>query len=114
ASGALSRKSIVIYTQGILLLVLYIGTQSLLRDIEQKEIAALLDPFGVRAFSFYTEYWTPGERNSLQIPFEGYILYNRLIWIGVGLVVLVITHFGFSFNVVRNSLFRPRTVKDDR
>jgi hypothetical protein len=113
ASGALSRKSIVIYTQGILLLVLYIGTSSLLRDLEQKEIAALFDPFGVRAFSFYTQYWTPGERNSLQIPLDGYILYNRLLWVGVGIVILIINHFAFSFNVVRSSVFRPRAVKDD-
>ncbi len=112
ASGALSRKSIVIYTQGILLLVLYIGTSSLLRDIEQKEIAAMLDPFGVRAFSFYTQYWTPGERNTLQIPLDGYILYNRLIWVGAGILILVINHFAFSFNVVRNSLFRAKALVD--
>jgi ABC-2 type transport system permease protein len=110
ASGALSRKSIVIYTQGILLLVLYIGTSSLLRDIEQKEIAAMLDPFGVRAFNFYTQYWTPGERNTLQIPLDGYILYNRLIWVGVGILILVINHFAFNFNVVRNSFFRAKTL----
>jgi hypothetical protein len=103
----------VIYTQGILLLVLYIGTSSLLRDLEQKEIAALFDPFGVRAFSFYTQYWTPGERNSLQIPLDGYILYNRLLWVGVGIVILIINHFAFRFNVVRSSVFRPRAVKDD-
>lgn len=114
ASGALSRKSIVIYTQGILLLVLYLASQSMLRDIEQKEIAALLDPFGVRAFSLYTQYWTPGERNALQIPMEGYILYNRLIWVSVGVVVLVITHFSFSFNVVRSSIFRSRPIKEER
>jgi len=114
ASGALSRKSIVIYTQGILLLVLYLASQTMLRDLEQKEMAALLDPFGVRAFSYHVQYWTPGERNSLQIPFEGYILYNRLIWISVGVVVLIITHFAFSFNVVRSSIFRTRAVKDER
>lgn len=113
ASGALSRKSIVIYTQGILLLVLYIGTSSMLGDLEQKEIAALCDPFGVRAFNFYTQYWTPGERNSLQIPFDGYILYNRLIWVGVGILVLVVNHFAFSFNVVRSSVFRAKPVKDE-
>ncbi len=114
ASGALSRKSIVIYTQGILLLVLYLASQSMLRDLEQKEIAALLDPFGVRAFNFYTQYWTPGERNTLQVPLDGYILYNRLIWTGVGIVVLIVTHYSFSFNVVRNSIFRTRPVKEER
>ncbi len=114
ASGALSRKSIVIYTQGIILLVLYLASQSMLRDLEQKEIAALLDPFGVRAFGFHTQYWTPGERNTLQIPFEGYILYNRLLWIGVGILVLIINHFAFSFNVVRGSIFKTRVFKDER
>jgi hypothetical protein len=114
ASGALSRKSIVIYTQGILLLVLYLASQSMLRDLEQKEIAAMLDPFGVRAFSFYTQYWTPGERNTLQIPLDGYIIYNRLIWMGVGVLVLIATHFFFSFNVVRNSIFKSKVVKDER
>ncbi len=113
ASGALSRKSIVIYTQGILLLVLYLGTSSLLSDLEQKEIAALVDPFGIRAFGYYTEYWTPGERNSLQIPFDGYILFNRLIWVGVGILILVVNHFAFSFNVVRGSVFRAKAVKDE-
>ena len=112
ASGALSRKSIVIYTQGILLLVLYLASQSMLRDIEQKEIAAMLDPFGVRAFSFHTQYWTPSERNTLQIPLEGYILYNRLLWMGIGILVLIITHFSFSFNVVRNSIFRSKATKE--
>ncbi len=114
ASGALSRKSIVIYTQGILLLVLYLASQSMLRDLEQKEIAALLDPFGVRAFGFHTQYWTPAERNGLQIPLEGYILYNRLIWVGVGILVLIINHFAFSFNVVRNSTFRSKASKEER
>jgi ABC-2 type transport system permease protein len=114
ASGALSRKSIVIYTQGILLLVLYLASQSMLRDLEQKEIASMIDPFGVRAFNFYTEYWTPGERNTLQIPLDGSILYNRLIWMGVGVLILVITHFAFKFNVVQNSIFKPKPVKEEK
>ncbi len=114
ASGALSRKSIVIYTQGILLLVLYLASQSMLRDLEQKEIASLIDPFGVRAFNFYTEYWTPGERNALQIPLQGPILFNRLIWVGAGILILVITHFAFKFNVVQNSLFKPKPIKEEK
>jgi len=112
-SGTLSRKTIVIYTQGILLLVLYLASQSLLGDLEQKHIAAMLDPFGLRAFSYESQYWTPAERNSLFVPFEGYVLYNRMLWVGVGILALLITHFGFSFNVVRNGLRRKRVVADD-
>ncbi len=112
-SGTLSRKSIVIYTQGILLLVLYLASQSLLRDLEQKEIAALLDPFGLRSFSFETQYWTPSERNARLVPLTGYVLYNRLIWVGLGIVALVVTYFGFSFNVVRNSLIRRKAAPEE-
>jgi ABC-2 type transport system permease protein len=112
-SGTLSRKSIVIYTQGILLLVLYIASLSLLRDIEQKTTASLIDPFGLNAFVFETQYWTPAERNTQVASMTGYVLYNRLIWFGVGVLSLVITYFGFSFNVVRNSLVKRRAVADN-
>ncbi len=87
-SGTLSRKSIVIYTQGILLLVLYLASLSLLRDLEQKNIASLIDPFGIRSFSYATQYWTPSEKNSMLVPLEGFVLYNRLLWIGVGVLAL--------------------------
>lgn len=109
-SGALSRKSIVIYTQGILLLVLYSVGQNMIKDMDHKHIAALLDPFGMRAFSYITEYWTPAERNTLLAPLEGYLLYNRLIWLGVGVLALVVTYFGFSFNVVRNGIIKKSKV----
>jgi ABC-type transport system involved in multi-copper enzyme maturation permease subunit len=112
-SGTLSRKSIVIYTQGILLLVLYLASQSLLRDLEQKNIASLIDPFGLRSFSYATQYWTPAERNNSLVRLEGYVLYNRLLWVGLGVVALVITYFGFSFNVVRNSIVRRKTTLDE-
>ncbi|MFM8759069.1 MAG: hypothetical protein ACKODS_05920, partial [Methylophilaceae bacterium] len=35
------------------------------------------------------------------------------IWVGVGILVLVINHFAFSFNVVRSSVFRAKAVKDE-
>ncbi|MEX2234766.1 MAG: M1 family aminopeptidase [Cyclobacteriaceae bacterium] len=102
-NGTLSRKPIAIYTQGIALLVLYVAGQTMLKNFDQKNIAALIDPFGLQAFIYETQYWTPAERNQFLVPFTGYVLYNRLIWMGVGFVALVITYLGFSFNVVRKS-----------
>ncbi len=112
-SGTLSRKSIVIYTQGILLLVLYIASQNMLRTLDQKTIAAMIDPFGLRAFNLETQYWTPSEKNTMLVPLQGYVLYNRLLFVGLGIVALVVTYFGFSFNVVRNSLIRRKAAPDD-
>ncbi len=113
AAGALSRSTIVIYTQGIILFVLYQITDTLLGDIENKTLAALLDPFGFRAFSIFTEYWTPAQKNSMLVPLEGVLLWNRLIWCGVAGLIFIGTYYGFSFNVVRNSLFKKKKLKEE-
>jgi len=113
AAGALSRKAIVLYTQGIVLLVLYEVTDTILADIENKTLAALIDPFAYRAFTIYTEYWTPAQKNSMLVPLEGVLLWNRIIWCSVALAILVITYFSFSFNVVRTGLRKKKAIKDE-
>ncbi len=110
-SGALGRNSIVIYTQGIILIVLYSIADNFLGDMEQKEIAAIIDPFGFHTFEYVTRYWTPSEKNTMLVPMEGIMLYNRLIWTSVGVMAMVATYYGFSFNVVRNSWLRKKTAR---
>lgn len=110
AGGALTRKSVIIYTQGIILFVFYTISQNLMGDIENRELGALLDPFGIRTFQFVTRYWTPAQKNMMTVPFEGIMLYNRLIWMGVGVLALAITYFGFSFNVVRSGFFKKKAI----
>lgn len=107
-AGALSRNSIMIYTQGILLIILYELANTFVSDMEYREIAALLDPFALNTFEHVTRYWTPAERNTLLVPLDGILLYNRLIWLGISVALLVITYFSFSFNVVRNSLVKRK------
>jgi ABC-2 type transport system permease protein len=98
AAGALVRKPVVIYSQGIALLMLYqIANIFYLRDLDSQYIAALLDPFAVQTFVYMTHYWTPAEQNTLLVPFEGALLYNRLIWTSIAVVVLIITYWRFSF-----------------
>ena len=110
AAGALARNSIMIYTQGILLLIGYELANTFVQDIEYKEIAALLDPFAINTFEYVTQYWTPSEKNTLVVPLEGIMLYNRLIWVGFSIVLLVVTYYGFSFNVVRNAFIRRKPI----
>jgi len=107
-SGALWRNSIVIYTQGILLLILYQISTLFLTDIDLKHIASLIDPFGLQTFFATTEYWTHAEQNKMLVPFSGAILFNRALWVGLGILALIITYKGFSFNVVRTSLLNRK------
>ena len=83
---------IIMFGQGLL--------ESLLSDPENRTIAAILDPFGSASVRYYTQYWTVSEQNELQIPIKAMILYNRLLWLGVGTLVfgLVFRFFTFSQN----------------
>ncbi len=112
AAGALTRKSIVLYTQGIVLFVLYQITDTMLGDMENKTLAALIDPFAFRAFTIYTEYWTPAQKNTTMIPLDGLLLWNRLIWCGIATLILIGTYFGFSFNVVRSGFRKKKAIKE--
>ncbi len=107
-SGSLSRKMIVVFTQGVILLVAYIIGANLAEELDNKFIGGLLDPFALTAYGNLVEYWTPAERNSIQAPIEGVLLYNRILWIGMSILMMVLCHYFFSFNVVRNSLFNKK------
>ncbi len=94
---ALTRKVFIIYSGGILLLIAYLLSTVLTRDLENKNLVDLIDPFGLTTFNNATKYWTPFEQNTLTAPLVGNLLYNRLIWTGLGVLVFLGVFFRFSF-----------------
>lgn len=110
-SGALSRNLLVVYTQGILFFVAYIGAMVLARGKDGTFWAAILDPFSFQTINTVVQYWTTDERNAQLLPIEGLLLYNRLAWIALGLVVMVVGHYAFSFHVVRAGWKKPRAIQ---
>ncbi|MEM6966809.1 MAG: hypothetical protein AAF573_18740 [Bacteroidota bacterium] len=103
ASGALSRKIMVVYVQGILLFILYnLGVQ-MVSDLENQDLGAILDPFGIITTNHFTRYWTVAEKNSQLVSLTGVMLWNRLLWMGVSLLALVFTFWKFNFNIVGNA-----------
>ena len=95
--GALTRRMLPVYVASIVLLVGYLTAQGLLRDMENKSIAVLLDPFGSTALSKLTEYWPIAERNARLVPLSGYLLWNRVLWIAVACAVTAFTAWRFRF-----------------
>lgn len=102
-TGALSRKLLVVYTQGIFLFVAYLVGVVLTQETSNHLLASLLDPFSFRTAKLVTQYWSVTDRTNLQLSVSGLLLINRLFWIGLGFVALAIGYYGFSFNVVRGS-----------
>jgi len=93
----LARNDIVAFIGGILLLSGYIVSEVFTRNLERETLAAILDPFAIRTFGLVTKYWTVAEKNTITIGLSGLLLWNRLLWIAVGIACLAFGYFRFSF-----------------
>src|SRR5205814_9403674 len=65
--AALTRSMLMVYLGVIGFFVLWSFAGYLTRDINNDVVAALVDPFGLRAMGRMTRYWTLAERN-VQLP----------------------------------------------
>ena len=95
--AALSRRMLPVYIASIVVLIGYLAAQGLLRDMDNKLLAVLLDPFGTTAASKLTEYWTISERNTRLVPLAGFLLWNRLLWLGLAALVIGACSYRFRF-----------------
>jgi hypothetical protein len=98
ALAALTRKMLPVYAGSVVLLIGYFVAAQLSTDLTVSTFAAMIDPFGGNTVSHVTQYWTPFQRNTQLIPFTGVLVWNRLLWLGVGAAILVFTYFRFSFS----------------
>jgi ABC-2 type transport system permease protein len=106
--AVLARNEIVSFIGALLLLTGYGVSAALLSNIEREHIAALLDPFAIRTFALATKYWTVAEKNSNSMGLSGLMLWNRLLWIGVGVLFLIFAYYRFSFAERRQKARRPQ------
>jgi ABC-2 type transport system permease protein len=108
--AVLARNDIVSFVAALGLMTGYIVSDALTQNIEHEKVAALLDPFAIRTFTLFTKYWTVAEKNSISAGLSGLLLWNRLIWIGVGIAFLVVAYYRFSFSERRSKV---RRIQDD-
>jgi len=98
ALAALGKRMLPVYAGSVILLIGYFVAQQLSTSVTVSVPAALADPFGGNAMDRLTKYWTPFERNTKLIPLAGVMLWNRLLWLGVGAALLALTYMKFSFS----------------
>ena len=68
--------------------MIYFVSTAFFRRPDYERIVALVEPFGIGAFTLATKYWTAAERNTQLPTVAGVILGNRLIWLGAGMLLL--------------------------
>lgn len=90
------RSTIISFVGALIIIIGYIVSGNLLSDIENVQIAGLSDPFGIRAYSVDSRYFTTVEKNTLAPSFSGILLYNRLLWMSLGLLIVLVSYFSFK------------------
>jgi hypothetical protein len=108
AVATLTRRLMATYLSAVVLLMLFIVTQYFMASPAYRALAALLDPFGLYAFIIDTLHWTNADRSVRPIPLDGPLMWNRLLWIGIGGLLLVL-----SFTLFSARERRPRTPRLD-
>lgn len=114
----ITRSKLTIYVAGLLIYVLYIigsifGNSPLIAGSapaspEAMSLFAKLDPLGMAAFFEQTRYWTAQERNGLQLSLSGNFLFNRMLWLGVSMLILGLSYARFSFRKLNTKPVKQR------
>jgi len=92
------RNNTVSFVGAMLILVFYVVSSGFTRDLQKEWLANILDPFGFRPENIIGKYMTVDEKNMHGVPLIGPFLFNRLIWVGMSLIILVGGYFKFSFS----------------
>ena len=95
---ALTRQMLPNYIGGVVLLIGYLASRSLTANLDNNRLAAMIDPFGMRAGQVATEYWTIAEKNERLLPMTGLLLTNRLVWLAVAGLIFAIAYYRFRFS----------------
>lgn len=75
----------------------------------------LADSGGYVAAQHYTELLTPIQKNTAYFELSGYVLQNRLFWLGLALLLTVITYFKFSFKYfIQAGVNKSKKIKETK
>ena len=106
-TGALSRNLVVVYTQGIILFVIFMLTKAITNEFWQ----AILDPFSLTTTTFATKSWSALEKSTQELTFLGVLMYNKLFWVSLGILALIYGYKKFNFNVVKEKRSKRKQVE---
>ena len=105
---AIFRNVKVIYSSGLFFFLGYILANFFLHNIHDNTVIYLSDPFLQNAMRISGSGHSADQLNHEVLRLSGLVLYNRLLWVGVGTGVLAFTWWRFSFE----RFFSGRASKD--
>ncbi len=107
------RSNIVSFIGAMGILIMYVVSSIFTEDIKKEWLANILDPFGMNPFSLATKYLTVTEKNAAGLPLVGDLLLNRIIWLGITLLLLFFIYSRFSFNTKNEKVKKDKKIKNE-
>ena len=77
-----------VYLFALALIMLFSAAGAIFNEPQQQGVMSVVDVFGLTAFFETTQYWTPSQRNTEVVGLFGDVLFNRVVWIVLGLAIL--------------------------
>lgn len=99
ALATATRSMMWTYVGVVAFMVLYIASRGMLTDPGLDTFASLADPFASGALARVTKYWTTDDRNTQLPDLNGLLLWNRLLWLGIGAALFALAYRLFRFEV---------------
>lgn len=110
--AALTRQMAPVYVAGVIVLVGYLLALNLIGNMDNKTLAAMVDPSAVTAIDVLTRYWSVAQKNAQEIPLGRELLWNRALWVGFGLVVTLVGFARFRMEAVAGTAAKKRRGKN--
>ncbi|MDX2196968.1 MAG: M1 family aminopeptidase [Cytophagales bacterium] len=100
------RNIIAAYVLVIILATCYsVAFAFLGADVDSRPLASYFNSDGMAAFSVDVQYWTVSDKNTKIYSPSLLMWANRMVWIGIALVVILTCYFRFSFSHSLQGLF---------
>ena len=96
------RNTTIAYLFTVIFFLFDLAANSVLSDIDYQSLAAMLDPYGSKALQKITQYWTPFEQNERLLSLTDELLYNRLVWLGLAIIIMWFSYMKFNFSQFLN------------
>src|ERR1051325_8289257 len=98
ALATITRSMMATYVAVIAFISAFFVLQGSYADRPQLQAGvAMGDAFASRALQDVTRYWTIAERNAHLPDFSGFLLWNRLLWVGIGIAFLALAYATYRF-----------------
>ncbi len=113
-----TKNRMLVVIGGLLIYILYMiglvysGSPFMSNSLPQSEwaqkISAISDPFGLSSYFYTSKGFTAAQRNVLLVPLTGFFLLNRILVIGVSMLLVFLGYRSFSFTPPAKDSSRSR------